>query len=123
MEQCKRTGSVNFKEGETNVNRLKDKVTVSTDAMYVILGASGNTGSIIANSLLSKGQKVRVVGRDLGRLQRFVRKGAEAFAADVIDAAGLTNAFGAAPAAYLMLPPISSRQDQWRQRIATAQAR
>ena len=32
--------------------------------MYVILGASGNTGSIIANSLLLKSEKVRVMGRD-----------------------------------------------------------
>jgi uncharacterized protein YbjT (DUF2867 family) len=39
--------------------------------MYAILGASGNTGSIIADYLLLKGEKVRVVGRDLGRLQRF----------------------------------------------------
>jgi uncharacterized protein YbjT (DUF2867 family) len=43
---------------------------VVSNAMYVILGASGNTGSIIANFLLSKGKEVRVVGRDSGRLQR-----------------------------------------------------
>jgi uncharacterized protein YbjT (DUF2867 family) len=43
---------------------------VALTAMYVILGASGNTGSIIADSLLSKGKNVRVVGRDPGRLQR-----------------------------------------------------
>ena len=48
------------------MNRPKDKVEVSTDAVYVILGASGNTGSIIANSLLSESKKVRVVGRDVG---------------------------------------------------------
>jgi NADPH:quinone reductase-like Zn-dependent oxidoreductase len=56
---------------------------VVSNEMYVILGASGNTGSIIANFLLSKGEKVRVVGRDAGRLQRFVVKGAEAFTADM----------------------------------------
>src|ERR1700691_6055585 len=60
--RCKRSGSVNFRKGETNVNSLKGKVAVSTDPMYVILGASGNTGSIIADSLLSKGKKVRVAG-------------------------------------------------------------
>ena len=41
---------------------MKDKA-VGADAMYVILGASGYTGSIIANSLLSKGRKVRISGR------------------------------------------------------------
>ena len=100
----------------------KNEVAVVTDAMYVILGASGNTGSIIANSLLSKGEKVRVVGRDLGRLQRFVDKGAEAFTADVSDAAALTKAFGGARAAYVMLPPITSREDQERQSDAIAKA-
>jgi uncharacterized protein YbjT (DUF2867 family) len=48
---------------------------VALNAIYVILGASGNTGSIIADTLLSKGKKVRVVGRDAGRLQPFVGKG------------------------------------------------
>jgi uncharacterized protein YbjT (DUF2867 family) len=103
------------------MNSLKD-YAVGADAMYVILGASGNTGSIIANSLLSKGGKVRVIGRDAGRLQSFVRKGAEAFTASVSDAAALTKAFSGAHAAYLMLPPITSREDQERQSDAIAKA-
>jgi uncharacterized protein YbjT (DUF2867 family) len=90
--------------------------------MDVILGASGNTGSIIANFLLSKGENVRVVGRDVGRLQSFVRKGAEAFTADVSDAAALTNVFGGARAAYLMLPPITSREGQEQESDAIAKA-
>ena len=61
--------------------------------MYVVLGATGNTGSVISNSLIVKGEKVRVVGRDATGLQRFVRKGAEAFTANVSDAAALTDAF------------------------------
>ena len=104
------------------MNSLKDRVAVSTDAMYVILGASGNTGSIIADSLLSKGKKVRVVGRDAGRLQRFVRKGADAFTGDVSDAVALTKAFRGARTAYLMLPPITSREDQERESDAIAKA-
>src|SRR6201998_773251 len=122
MAQCKQIRSVNFRKGETNVNSLKDKIAVSTDGMYVILGASGNTGSIIADSLLSKGKKVRVVGRDAGRLQRFVRQGAEAFTGDVSDTAALTKAFTGARAAYLLLPPITSREDQERESDAIAQA-
>src|ERR1700757_1426998 len=92
------------------------------NAMYVILGASGNTGSIIADSLLSKGKKVRVVGRDAGRLQRFVRQGAEAFTTDMSDAAALTKAFSGARTAYLLLPPITSREDQERESDAIAKA-
>jgi uncharacterized protein YbjT (DUF2867 family) len=95
---------------------------VALNDMYVILGASGNTGSIIADSLLSNGKKVRVVGRDAGRLQRFVGKGAEAFTADMSDTAALTKAFTGARAAYLLLPPITSRKDQERESDAIAQA-
>src|SRR5271169_1356407 len=91
---------------------------VVSNAMYVILGATGNTGSIIADFLLSKGQKVRVVGRDVGRLQRFVRKGAEAFPADMTDAAALTKAFLGARAAYAILPPLHSREEQQSDAIA-----
>jgi uncharacterized protein YbjT (DUF2867 family) len=104
------------------MDSLKGKVAVVKDGKYVILGASGNTGSIIANFLLSKGEKVRVVGRDVGRLQSFVRKGAEAFSADVSDTAALTKAFGGARAAYLMLPPLHSREEQERQSDAIAKA-
>src|ERR1700686_2248007 len=95
---------------------------VVSNEMYVILGATGHTGSIVADFLLSKGRKVRVVGRDAARLQRFVRKGAEAFMADVSDAAALTKAFGGVRAAYLMLPPITSREDQERESDAIAKA-
>src|ERR1700685_4567033 len=96
--------------------------TVDSNTTYVILGASGNTGSIVADFLLSKGKRVRVVGRDAARLQRFVRKGAEAFMGDVSDAFALTKAFRGAHAAYLMLPPITSRKDQERESDAIAKA-
>jgi len=104
------------------MNNLKNAVAVATDGMHVILGASGNTGSIIANSLLSEGKKVRVVGRDGGRLQRFARQGAEAFTATMSDAAALTKAFSGARAAYLMLPPAKSREDQERDSDGIAKA-
>src|SRR5271154_5041670 len=95
---------------------------VVSNEMYVILGASGNTGSIVATFLLSKGKKVRVVGRDSGRLQRFVDQGAEAVTADMSDAAALTKAFSGARAAYLLLPPVKSRETQEREGDAIAKA-
>src|ERR1700730_7886056 len=104
------------------MNGSNDKAAVITDGGYVILGANGNTGSIIASSLLSKGKKVRVVGRDAGRLQRFVRQGAEAFTATMSDAAALTKAFRGARAAYLMLPPAKSREKQERDSDGIAKA-
>jgi uncharacterized protein YbjT (DUF2867 family) len=73
--------------------------------MYAIIGASGNTGSVIANELLANGKKVRVIGRSAQNLQKFVEKGAEAFVANVDDAAALTKAFTGVKAVYLMIPP------------------
>jgi uncharacterized protein YbjT (DUF2867 family) len=95
---------------------------VVSNEMHVILGASGHTGSIVANFLLLKGQKVRVIGRDSGRLQRFVDKGAEAFTADMSDAAALAKAFSDARAAYLLLPPAKSPEEQERDSDAVAKA-
>ncbi len=95
---------------------------VVSNAKYVVLGASGNTGSIVGDFLLSKGEKVRVVGRDAGRLQRFVDKGGEAFTAELSDAAALTKAFSGAQAAYLLLPPVKSRETQARESDAIAKA-
>jgi uncharacterized protein YbjT (DUF2867 family) len=93
-----------------------------SNEIYVILGASGHTGSIVSNFLLSKGQKVRVIGRDPGRLQPFVDKGAEAFTADMSDATALAKAFSGARAAYLLLPPAKSPEEQERDSDAIAKA-
>jgi uncharacterized protein YbjT (DUF2867 family) len=94
--------------------------------MYVILGATGNIGSLIARTLLSRGEKIRVVGRDVGRLSKFSTKGAEAVTASVMDADALTTAFTGARAAFLMIPPgITSpdyRADQEKTSDAIAAA-
>lgn len=79
--------------------------------MYVVLGASGNTGSVVANTLLANKQKVLVVGRTASKLQSFVNKGAGAFTADVTDAEALTRAFTGARAVYALTPPDLSSPD------------
>lgn len=73
--------------------------------MYVITGATGRTGSVIANYLLEKGQSVRVIGRNLERLKPFMIKGAEAFVAEPTDEEALTKAFTGAKVIYVMLQP------------------
>lgn len=73
--------------------------------MYVITGATGNTGHIVAKRLLEQGKNVRVIGRSAERLAALASLGAESFVADASDKAGLTRAFAGAEAAYLMIPP------------------
>jgi len=79
--------------------------------MYVITGATGNTGSVIVEKLLAKGEKVRVIGRHADRLQPFATQGAEPFVAEVEDRAALTKAFAEAKAVYAMIPPNMSAPD------------
>jgi uncharacterized protein YbjT (DUF2867 family) len=79
--------------------------------MYVVLGASGNTGSVVAKNLLARGQKVRVVGRNAANLQPLGAEGAEIFIGDAADASVLTKAFHKADAAYVMIPPNSGSND------------
>src|SRR5580692_8021219 len=94
--------------------------------MYVVTGATGHTGSVITEKLLAKGEKVRVIGRDAKRLERFTQKGAEPFVADATDADALTRAFSGAKAVYAMIPPnITSRdvrvdQERVSDSLATA---
>src|ERR1700684_1340334 len=79
--------------------------------MYVVLGASGNTGRVVANNLLDRGQKVRVVGRNAAHLQSFAAKGAETFIVDLTDSGTLTQAFQKADSAYVMIPPNITSTD------------
>ena len=79
--------------------------------MYVVLGASGHTGRVVANNLLDRGQKVRVVGRNAANLQSLAAKGAETFIADLTDSGTLTQALQQADAAYVMIPPNPASTD------------
>jgi len=79
--------------------------------MYVVMGASGNTGHVIANSLLARGEKVRVIARNAAHLQPLAAKGAEPFVADADDANALTQAFQHAQSAYVLIPPNPASTD------------
>jgi len=73
--------------------------------MYAIIGATGHIGSRVADILLRKGEKVRVIGRDAARLQQYVNRGAEAAVGDLQDTVFLTGAFRGVNAVFAMIPP------------------
>lgn len=73
--------------------------------MYAIIGATGHIGSRVADILLSKGEKVRVIGRDSVRLQQYVNRGAEAAVGDLQNTSFLTTAFKGVDAVFAMIPP------------------
>jgi uncharacterized protein YbjT (DUF2867 family) len=72
--------------------------------MYVITGATGNTGKVIASTLLEAGKKVRIIGRDAEKAKELTDKGAELFQGSTDNIELLKNAFDGATAVYAMLP-------------------
>jgi len=79
--------------------------------MYAITGATGNIGSKVADILLAKGEKVRLISRDAARLQRYVERGAEPAVGDLKDVKFLTETFKGVKAVFAMIPPDYRAQD------------
>jgi uncharacterized protein YbjT (DUF2867 family) len=88
---------------------------------YVVFGATGHVGGIIAARLLDAGRKVRVVARGAERLKALVARGAEAAAGSVDDPTFLREALEGAGAAFVLLPPyFGSGIRAWQDRTAAA---
>ena len=79
--------------------------------MIVVTGATGRTGRHVTETLLARGEKVRVVGRDAKKLAPFVQLGAEPFVGHAEDVESMTIGFVGASAVYLLLPEDISRPD------------
>jgi uncharacterized protein YbjT (DUF2867 family) len=73
--------------------------------MYVIAGATGHTGKIVAETLLAGGKPVRALVRDPAKAAALRARGAEVAVADLEDSAALARAFAGAAAAYVLIPP------------------
>jgi uncharacterized protein YbjT (DUF2867 family) len=73
--------------------------------MFVVLGASGNTGKVVAETLLRQKMKVRVVLHDAAKGKAWGEAGADVAIADVEDGAALERAFSGAEGVYVLLPP------------------
>jgi len=79
--------------------------------MYAITGATGNIGSKVADILLARGEKVRLISRDAARLQQYVERGAEPAVGELTDVKFLTDTFRGAKAVFAMIPPNYGAQD------------
>lgn len=72
--------------------------------MYVVSGATGNTGKVVVEGLLNAGKKVRVVLRDTTKGEAWKARGAELVSAEISDASAMARAFSGAEAAYFLCP-------------------
>lgn len=72
--------------------------------MITVMGATGNTGRKITETLLALGEPVRALGRSKGKLAELESAGAEILSGDATDAAWLARAFEGSDAVYTLLP-------------------
>jgi uncharacterized protein YbjT (DUF2867 family) len=79
--------------------------------MYLIVGATGNTGSVVAKGLLKQGKTVRVVARRPEKLKELASLGAETLIGDITSQDTANKAFSGIKAAYIMIPPVMTDPD------------
>lgn len=90
--------------------------------MYAIAGGTGNTGKVVAESLLAAGEKVRVIVREASKGAVFAARGAEVAVADLGDEAAMTRALTGVRGAYLLIPPTMAAPDFYAYQVATGRA-
>ena len=73
--------------------------------MFVVMGATGNTGSAVVETLLNKKQPVRVIVRSADKGAGWKAKGADVAVASLDDVSAMTEAFKGATGLYLLVPP------------------
>lgn len=90
--------------------------------MFVVAGVTGNTGKVVAETLLVQGLPVRVIVRDAAKGEAWKKKGAEVAVADLHDAKALTAALQGAQGAYLLNPPNMAITDIVKNGLDVAEA-
>lgn len=74
--------------------------------MYVITGATGKVGGVVARTLIGAGESVRVVVRDAQKGMEWEELGCEVAVARMEEATALATAFKGASAIFILPPPI-----------------
>ena len=73
--------------------------------MFVVVGATGNTGSAVVETLLNRKQPVRIVVRSAEKAASWKAKGAEVAVASLEDVPSMAKALEGASGLYLLVPP------------------
>lgn len=79
--------------------------------IVTVMGATGNTGSVVAEKLLAAGVEVRALGRSSDKLAPLAKAGAKPVVADVLSQAQLSAAMRGSDALYAMIPPLYTTPD------------
>lgn len=79
--------------------------------MFIVLGATGHVGSVVAETLIAAGEPVTAVTRSAEKAAAWRARGAEAAVCDVRDAAALRAVFRRGRRAFLLNPPADPATD------------
>jgi NAD(P)H dehydrogenase (quinone) len=90
--------------------------------MLVVTGITGNVGGEVARSLLAAHLPVRGIVRDVRKGATWAARGCELRAADINDAAALSNVFKGADGVFILVPPKFDPSPDFREAITTAAA-
>ncbi len=86
--------------------------------MFVVTGASGQTGRATAEALLEQKQPVTAVVRSQAKAEAWKLRGAQTAILDLADAAALTSVLKGKTGAYLVVPPNYGAADYVKDRQA-----
>ncbi|RYZ15898.1 MAG: NAD-dependent epimerase/dehydratase family protein [Sphingobacteriales bacterium] len=87
--------------------------------MYIITGATGHIGSIVAETLLSKGEKVMILTRSQEKGETWKKKGADVAVIDVNDTSALHAVFMQGKRLFLLNPPAMPDSDMFAEEHKT----
>jgi NAD(P)H dehydrogenase (quinone) len=90
--------------------------------MLVVTGITGNVGGEVARSLLAAHLPVRGIVRDVRKGAPWAARGCELRAADINDAAALSNVFKGADGVFILVPSNFDPSPDFREAIRTAAA-
>ncbi len=74
-------------------------------SIFVVAGATGHVGSVVASELLAAGHEVRAIVRSVDKAKALASQGAALLAGELNDARFLTRVLRGADGAFLLLPP------------------
>jgi uncharacterized protein YbjT (DUF2867 family) len=80
-------------------------------SIFVVAGATGHVGSVVARDLLAAGHRVRAIVRNVERGKALAGQGAELLPGELGDVGFLTGALRGADGAFLLLPPANDAPD------------
>jgi uncharacterized protein YbjT (DUF2867 family) len=88
--------------------------------MYVIMGITGQVGSVVGRILLKTAQQFRAAVRDAAKGQAWASRGCEVELANIDDTESLTAAFREAGGVFVSVPPNFDPSPEFSEARATA---